>query len=138
MAVNLRGIDHVGIVVQNLENSIAWYQQHLGFELLTQYDIPIARVAFIARGDLRLELFETQDASPMPVEREQAATNLKIGGINHFALAVDDLDDAVATLTAAGVEIVSPPRDVPDGRGDRFAFIRDNERMLIEIFQSGE
>jgi hypothetical protein len=36
-----------------------------------------------------------------------------------------------------GVEIVSGPKDVPNGGGDRFAFVHDNERMLVELLQPG-
>ena len=71
----------------------------------------------------------------MARERETGADNLKIGGINHFAVEVADLDQTVAELEGKGVEIMSPPRDVPGGAGERFAFIHDNEKMLIELFQ---
>jgi methylmalonyl-CoA/ethylmalonyl-CoA epimerase/glyoxylase I family protein len=66
---------------------------------------------------------------------QAAQSNLKIGGINRYAIQVEDLDEAVSTLHAKGVEIVSPPKDVPNGGGDRFAFIHDNERMLVKLFQ---
>lgn len=82
-----------------------------------------------------MELFQTDGSARMASEREQAATNLKIGGINYFAIAVDDLERTVVELQAKGVEIASPPADVPDGRGGRFAFVRDNERMLIKLSQ---
>lgn len=128
-------LHHVGVVVQDLAASIAWYERHLGFVHGSSYTFPGAMVAFIERDDLRLELFQTEGAKPMAGDREQPATNLKIGGINHFAILIDGLDQTVADLGALGVEIVSSPRPVPDGSGDRFAFIRDNERMLIELFE---
>ena len=137
MSDRLRRLDHVGIVVQSLDASLDWYREHLGFERLTEYVIPGARVAFASRGDLRLEFFQTEGATPMSPERANAQSNLKLGGINHFAIGVDDLEALVSELQAKGVEVASPPREVPDGRGDRFAFIRDNERMLIELFQTG-
>ena len=52
-----------------------------------------------------------------------------------FAILVTGLDQSVIDLAALGVEVVSPPKSVPDGSGDRFAFICDNERMLIELFE---
>lgn len=131
-------VHHIGIVVQNLAASIAWYERHLGFVQAARYAFPGAMVAFIGRGDLRLELFQTDGAVPMAADRERPATNLKIGGINHFAILVKELDRSVAELAALGVEIVSPPRAVPDGSGDRFAFIHDNERMLIELFEPAD
>ena len=46
-----------------------------------------------------------------------------------------DLAATEAALAAKGVAIVSPPREVPNGGGSRFAFIHDNEGMLVELFQ---
>lgn len=126
---------HIGIVVQSIEASAAWYAEKLGFERLYGYGWPGVQVLFIGRGDLKLELFQNDGAAPMDQARQTAQTNLAIGGINHFAIQVDDLDAAIATLQAKGVEIVSPPGEVPNSGGDRFAFIHDNERMLVELFQ---
>jgi hypothetical protein len=38
-------------------------------------------------------------------------------------------------MAANSVEIAIPPSDVPNDSGGRFAFIRDNERTLVELFQ---
>jgi catechol 2,3-dioxygenase-like lactoylglutathione lyase family enzyme len=135
MTNNLNKAHHIGIVVQDIQASEAWYVEHLGFEPLYTYGWPGVKVAFIKRGDLKSELFQNEQAAPMDGERQAAQTNLRIGGINHFAIEVEDLDEAVSILHAKGVEIVSPPKDVPNGGGDRFAFIHDNEHMLVELFQ---
>lgn len=129
------GLHHVGVVVENIEASAAWYVDNLGFERLYTFEFPSVQAAFIGRGDLRIELFQNEQAAPMAEERRRAQTNLKIGGINHFAIEVTDLDSTVASLQEKGVEIVSTPRDVPNGGGSRFAFIHDNEQMLVELFQ---
>lgn len=135
MSDRLKTFDHVGVIVQDLEVSIAWYSKHLGFERKSEFGFPGGQVAFIARGSLRLELFQIEGASPMAAERKQAESNLTIGGINHFAIVVDDLDETVAELQANGVELAYSLNDVPDGSGDRWTFIRDNEGMLIELYQ---
>lgn len=135
MSDRLKTFDHVGVIVQDLEVSIAWYAKHLGFERQSEFGFPGGQVAFIARGSLRLELFQIEGASPMAAERKQAESNLAIGGINHFAIVVDDLDETVAELQANGVELAYSLNDVPDGSGDRWTFIRDNEGMLIELYQ---
>lgn len=126
---------HVGIVVQDIEASAAWYVEHLGFERLYSYGWPGVKAAFIGRGNLKIELFQNEQATPMSAERQSAQTNLKIGGISHFAIEVEDIDAAIEQLQAKGIEIVSPPRDVPNSGGDRFAFVHDNEQMLVELFQ---
>jgi hypothetical protein len=63
MADRLNQFDHVGVIVENLEASIAWYEQHLGFRRLTDFSFPGARVAFIGRGDLKLEFFQVDGAT---------------------------------------------------------------------------
>lgn len=135
MSDRLKTFDHIGIIVQDLEVSIAWYAKHLGFELQSKFGFPGAKVAFIRRGSLRLELFQIEGAEPMAAERKQAETNLKFGGINHFAIVVDDLDETVAELQANGVELAYTLNDVPDDSGDRWTFVRDNEGMLIELYE---
>ena len=131
----LSGIHHVGIVVENVEASTAWYVEHLGFERLYAYGWPGVQAVFIGRGALKIELFQNDEAKPMVEDRRRVETNLKIGGINHFAIEVHDLDATVTTLKAKGVDIVLPPREVPNSDGSHFAFIHDNEGMLVELFQ---
>jgi hypothetical protein len=71
----------------------------------------------------------------MAESRPVAQTNLMFGGIDHFAIQVDDVEEDVATLRSIAVEIVVPPEAVRKVGGDRFAFIYRNERMLVEPFQ---
>lgn len=129
------GLHHVGVGVEDIEASAAWYVEILDFERLYSYGWPGVKAAFIGRGDLKIELFQNEQATPMAVERHRAETNLMIGGINHFAITVQDLDATVTALRKKGVEIVSPPREVANSGGCRFAFIHDNEQMLVELFQ---
>lgn len=131
----LSGIHHVGVVVESLEASTAWYVEHLGFERLYTFGWPGVQAVFIGRGPLKIELFQNDEAKPMVEDRHRAETNLKIGGINHFAIEVHDLDATVAALKEKGVAVVSPPREVPNSGGSRFAFIHDNEGMLVELLQ---
>jgi ketosteroid isomerase-like protein/catechol 2,3-dioxygenase-like lactoylglutathione lyase family enzyme len=128
---------HVGITVRDLEATITWYEKHLGFKRLTDFGFPGASVAFIGRGDLRLEFFQIENATPMEDGRKEAESNLSFGGINHFAIFVDDLDGTLIDLKSKGVEPAFTLNVVPDGSGDRYTFIRDNEDMLIELYQPG-
>jgi catechol 2,3-dioxygenase-like lactoylglutathione lyase family enzyme len=138
MSARLNNFHHVGITVRDLDATIAWYENHLGFKRLTHFGFPGARVAFIGRGDLRLEFFQIETATPMEDGRKAAESNLGFGGINHFAIFVDDLDDTLEELKAKGVEQAHTLDVVPDGSGDRYTFIRDNVGMLIELYQPGQ
>jgi ketosteroid isomerase-like protein/catechol 2,3-dioxygenase-like lactoylglutathione lyase family enzyme len=137
MSGRLTYFHHVGITVRNLEATISWYEKHLGFKRLTDFGFPGASVAFIGRGDLRLEFFQIENAMPMEDGRKEAESNLSYGGINHFAIFVNDLDGILMELKAKGVEQAFTLNVVPDGSGDRYTFIRDNEDMLIELYQPG-
>lgn len=136
MSIQFSSLHHVGVVVKDLQASVAWYRDHLGFEREYDFALPGAQVTMIFRGDARLELYQVDGAAPMASERQEVESILKIVGINHLGLSVSDIDAAIATLEAKGVEVVIPPSAVPNDSGDRFAFIRDNERMLVELFQS--
>ncbi len=135
MTQSFRKVHHIGIVVQNIETSEAWYVDHLGFERMYAYGWPGVKAVFIGRGDFRMELFQNDQATPMSAERQAAPTNLKIGGMNYFAILVEDVNAAIAELQAKGVEVISPPKQVPNSGGDRFAFTHNNEGMLVELFQ---
>lgn len=137
MSDRLSYFHHVGITVRDLEATIAWYEKHLDFKRLTDFGFPGAKVAFIGRGDLRLEFFQIENAMPMEDGRKEAESNLSFGGINHFAIFVDDIDTTLEDLKAKGVEQGYTLNVVPDGSGDRYTFIRDNEGMLIELYQPG-
>jgi hypothetical protein len=62
---------HAGVSVPDLEASIRWYRDVLGFEVEQRFEIPNARakVAMIKRGALRMELFQVEQAKPLPDER---------------------------------------------------------------------
>ena len=128
-------VHHIGIVVESIDATVQWYVEHLGFNRSYTYGWPGVQVAFIGRGNLRIELFQNEQADPPANERQRPETNLKIGGINHFAIEVNDLDETLRVLQEKGVEVVSPSREIPSSGGDRFAFIHDNNKMLVELVQ---
>jgi methylmalonyl-CoA/ethylmalonyl-CoA epimerase len=129
-------IDHVGISVANLEESVNWYVEKLGFEL----ERPINRnanspttIARIKRGNFTIELFEIKGAAPLPDYRRDPTADLRVHGLAHFAFAVDDARAAAKELEAKGVKIVLPPRE--DDRRITFFFVSDNSGNTFEFIQ---
>ncbi|PZA07697.1 MULTISPECIES: VOC family protein [unclassified Meiothermus] len=125
---------HLGLSVPNLEESLAWYERVLGFvreKTLYLEAIP-ARVAFLRRGEFRLELFEVPGANPLPEERKTPHADLKTHGTKHLAFAVEDVEAAVEELRRRGVEVVMQARI----EGGSMAFIRDNAGNLFELVQA--
>jgi methylmalonyl-CoA/ethylmalonyl-CoA epimerase len=126
---------HVGLSVSDLEVSVKWYQEKLGFKLeksLFIEQIP-ARVAFLVNGDFRLELFELSGAASMPEARRFPDQDLKTHGTKHLSLGVKDVRKTLEILKKRGVDVAmeSVVEDKP------MAFIRDNSGILIEINEVG-
>lgn len=124
---------HVGISVYNMDESIAWYEKNLGFELESNEYIPQlkAKVAFIRYGDFEIELFEYDEPKELPVDRLEPNTDLQTVGTKHVAFEVKDVAGLKAKLVANGVEIAHEATMV----GNSVLFIRDNSGVLIEFIQ---
>lgn len=131
--------DHAGISVGDLEASIAWYRDMLGFELVRVVDIPEAedkgRVALIQRGGFILELFCLPKAAPLPEERRDPVKDILTQGMKHVAYATADLDSVMAELKAKGADVVW---DIAVHDGTRCAFVRDNTGNLVEFVERAE
>jgi methylmalonyl-CoA/ethylmalonyl-CoA epimerase len=128
--------DHAGLSVADLEASIAWYRDMLGFELVRIVDIPEAedagRVALVRNAGFVLELFCLPKAAPLPAERRHPATDILTHGFKHVAFAVADLDALMAQLKTKDVDLVW---DIAVHDGDRCAFVRDNTGNLVEFVE---
>jgi catechol 2,3-dioxygenase-like lactoylglutathione lyase family enzyme len=128
--------DHAGISVGDLDASIAWYRDMLGFELVRVVAIPEAeeagKVALIRHGDFIIELFCLAGAAPLPAERRHPATDIRTHGIKHIAYAVPDLAALMDGLKAKGVDVVW---DIAVHDGTPCAFVRDNTGNLVEFVE---
>lgn len=127
---------HVGISVANLDESIAWYKEKLGFEEVMRMNqgetIQNMKIGHIKRGNIYLELFQVEGAKPLPEYRRDPNEDLRVHGIAHFGLLVNDAHAAVEELKAKGVEIAMGPIDTP---GVCFVFIRDNSGNAFELIE---
>jgi methylmalonyl-CoA/ethylmalonyl-CoA epimerase len=128
--------DHAGISVGDLEASIAWYRDMLGFELVRVVDIPEAedkgRVALVKRGAFLLELFCLPKAAALPDGRRSPVTDILTQGVKHVAYATTDLDSLIDGLKAKSVDLVW---DTAVHDGTRCAFVRDNTGNLVEFVE---
>jgi methylmalonyl-CoA/ethylmalonyl-CoA epimerase len=127
---------HCGISVPDLDASIAWYRDMLGFTLEKRLSIDelSASVAFLRHGNFFIELFEIKNAEPLPEGRSYPNKDIQTHGTKHIAFAVDDVDEYINSLKKRGVDIAM---DVRIMEGKAMAFIRDNAGNLIEIVETG-
>lgn len=125
---------HVGISVPDIDASIAWYVQMLGFRLVSDkyFDQLPARIAFLELGDFSIELFQVPGAALLPDDRRVPNLDIRTHGTKHVAYAVEDLYGLMETLKSKGVDVAM---DLFPMEGDLVAFIRDNAGNLIELIE---
>ena len=102
-------IDHVEIVTKDMETSIQFYVDVLGFSVLTRRTFGGGRsrsgatkIALLQLGDSKVELLE------FPEAREVLEGGPQIS-VRRFALRVSDMDAEIERLTRLGVEIFQLP-----------------------------
>jgi methylmalonyl-CoA/ethylmalonyl-CoA epimerase len=127
-------IDHIAIVVKDLEATIALYTQTLGFRQVyreTVADQGVEAVGLEA-GDSIIELLRPLDeASPIARFRGDAATKL-----HHTAYRVPDINAALAEYRAKGVRLIDEqPRKGAHGNLIAFLHPKSTGGVLIELCQ---
>jgi catechol 2,3-dioxygenase-like lactoylglutathione lyase family enzyme len=100
---------HGGISVPDLDASIAWYRDMLGFTVDLVMDIPAdtGRLAMLKNGDFRGEFFEVPGAAPLPDDRRYVDRDIRTHGMKHMAYVVRDVEALIGELRARGVDISS-------------------------------
>ena len=127
-------IDHIAIVVADLEATIALYTQTLGFSEVYREIIADQGVEAVGlrAGDSIIELLRPLDeASPIAKFRGDAATKL-----HHTAYRVADVRSELARLKASGVRLIDEtPRRGAHGNTIAFLHPRSTGGVLIELCQ---
>ena len=126
-------LDHVAVSVSDLDRSIKFYGENFGFKCDRIMDRPqgAGRVALLKKPGFAIEMFGYAGPSPLPDFHKSLETDLRIIGVKHFAIKVNDILDAADSLKNNGVEVVSP---VAVGvRGLRRFLVKDPDGLLIEI-----
>jgi methylmalonyl-CoA/ethylmalonyl-CoA epimerase len=132
----VRKIEHIGIVVGDLEKSLRPYQDLLGLKLKETEELDVqgafTRVAFFPIGDVNVELVHTTAKTGLAAEffKEHGE------GIHHIAFEVEDLEKTFQTLKAKGVQFVWD-KIITGSRGSKVAFFKAEEfnGVYIELVQ---
>lgn len=131
----LAKINHIGIVVHALADSIPLYRDILGlaFEGVEEVAGYQVKVAFFRIGVSRIELLEPTASSGMVAEFLKSSGP----GIHHIAYEVEDIEAAIAECESHGIRMIDKtPR--PGAHGARVAFIHPEscQSVVIELCQS--
>jgi methylmalonyl-CoA/ethylmalonyl-CoA epimerase len=127
-------IDHIGVATDDLEGALALYEKTLGMPLAHRETVESQGVeaALLDVGGGHVELLRPLDPDT-PIGKYLAKRG---PGLHHVAYAVGDIDDALAELRDAGIELIdSEPR--PGIRDSRVAFLhpRSTGGVLTEIVE---
>ena len=117
---------NVRYMVDDVEESIAFYTKQLGFELLTSASPAFADVK---RGNLRLLLSGPRSSAGRAMPD---GTTPGPGGWNRIHFIVDDLNAEVERLRDAGAVFRS---DVVEGPGGKQILLQDPSGNVVELFQ---
>ena len=117
---------NVRYMVDDVDESIAFYTEYLGFEVLTS-----AAPAFadVKRGNLRLLLSGPASSAGRPMPD---GTRPGPGGWNRIHFIVDDIDAEVARLRGAGATFRN---DIVEGPGGKQILLEDPSGNFVELFQ---
>ena len=131
----IKKIDHIAIIVRNIEEALQVYEGALGLELTEVTEVPeqAVRVAFLPVGESEIELVE-----PLSTSSGVAKFLEKRGeGLHHICLEVEDIEAALRDLAATGIRLIDEqPRQ---GAHGRVAFLHPKSAhgVLIELIEKG-
>jgi glyoxylase I family protein len=138
--------DHTGITVTNLDRSLAFWQDVLGFELSHRAHqtgdlareitgVPGAEIsiAVLKAPGHKIELLEYH----APPDRKHVDLQPCDVGSVHVALTVDNLDAVLNAIAASGWKAAGKPQTLQSGpnAGKRVVYVRDPDGTTIEFMQ---
>lgn len=133
--MNLLRVDHIGVVVRDLNESLKLYIECLGLKvaLIEENEAYGVRIAFLPLGEVLIELLEPIGPGPIKDDLDTLGE-----GVNHIAFKVDDIDMALEELKRAGVPLVDETPK-PGGAGARVAFLKREAAggVSIELKEGG-
>ena len=143
MSESVNGFTHFGLCVKELDRSLRFYTEGLGFKhvntspignefgkaLEVEGDVTLQAV-FVERDGLSMEIL----AYDSPATFGTPSANRNQLGLTHLSFSVDDVDAVVAKLVSLGGS-VKPDTDTKFGGGGRLIFCADPDGTRVELVQ---
>ena len=130
----VKQINHVAVVVDNMEKALSFWCDALGMELHELRDVPAekSQVAFLPLPGSEVELVmpTTDDSGIAKYLAKRGA------GMHHICLEVDDIEGMLAQLRSKGVRLINEePRTAADGKKYAFIHPESTSGVLVELYQ---
>jgi len=130
----IKRIDHIAIVVDEMDNTLAFWRDALGMELHGLRDVPseMAQIAFLPAGESEIELVRpTTGDSGLAKYLEKRGP-----GMHHVCLEVDDIAGMLAQLKGKGIQLINEePRLSADGKKYAFIHPKSANGVLVELYE---
>lgn len=129
----IKKINHVAIVVKDIDESLKFWETALGLKLDHVEDVPsqASKVAFIPVGEGEIELVQ-----PTSSDSGMAAYLEKRGeGMHHLCIEVDDIEAKMQELKDAGVRLINQLPEVLPGRKMAFIHPKSTSGVLVELYE---
>ena len=130
----IKRIDHIAIAVENLDQSLGFWEKALSLPVHEMRNVPeqAVDIAFLPVGASEVELVKptTTDSGIAKWMQKRGA------GIHHICFEVDDIRATLAELSAHGMELIDKePRTNADGKLYAFVHPKSAGGVLIELYQ---
>lgn len=127
-------INHIAVVVDDMEKSLSFWRDALGMELHELRDVPAekSQVAFFPLAGAEIELVR-----PTSDDFGIAKYLAKRGpGMHHICIEVDDIDGMLTQLKSKGIQLINEePRMASDGKKYAFVHPESTSGVLVELYQ---
>lgn len=130
----IKRIDHIALVVENIDKALEFWQDALGMELSHMEDVPSEQsmVAFLPAKNSEIELVQ-------PTEPDSGVARYldKRGpGLHHICFEVYDIEATMAQLKAKGIRLINEKPEIGTG-GKKIAFIHPESThgVLVELYE---
>ena len=131
---SIKKVNHVAVVVDNMEKALSFWRDALGMELHELRDVPAekSQVAFMPLEGSEVELvMPTSDDSGIAKYLSKRGP-----GMHHICLEVDDILGMLTQLQAKGVRLINEePRTGVDGRKYAFIHPESTSGVLVELYE---
>lgn len=128
-------IEHIGIAVSNLEQSIRYYEDILGFKCYAIEEVADQKVktAFFKVGDTKIELLESTDPEG-PIGK---FIEKKGEGVHHIAFAAKNIEEALKEAENKGITLIDKqPRKGAEGLSIAFLHPKSTRGVLTELCEN--
>ena len=132
--MDISHIEHIGIAVKSIENSLPYYENVLGLKCYNIEEVADQKVktAFFKVGQTKIELLEpTSEDSTIAKFIEK-----KGEGVHHIAFATPNVANALAEVESKGVQLIDKaPRNGAEGLQIAFLHPKSTGSVLTELCQ---